>query len=157
MINKPKIQYVGQFYVYGSEAQKLETKKQRRKPKTRLPLAHVERVQKIGVDPVALVAIVVALVLLTVMVAGALQIRQDWIQYTTMSDYLSRLNRENARLSKEYREAYDLEEIRSKAQGLGLVPVEGVPTRIISVTVPEPEPERTWLDDLVWFWEGLFA
>ena len=117
----------------------------------------MERVQKIGVDPVALVAIVVALVLLTVMVAGALQIRQDWIQYTTMSDYLSRLNRENARLSKEYRAAYDLEEIRSKAQGLGLVPVEGVPTRIISVTVPEPEPERTWLDDLVWFWEGLFA
>ena len=27
MVQKPKIQYVGQFYVYGSEAQKLETKR----------------------------------------------------------------------------------------------------------------------------------
>ncbi len=157
MVSKPKIQYVGQFYVYGSEAQKLETKKQQRKAKTRLPLAHVERVQKIGVDPVALVAIVVAVVLLTVMVLGALQIRQDWNRYTAMSDYLSRLNRENARLSQEYRSSYDLEEIRSKAQGLGLVPAEGVPTRIVSVTVPVPEPEPTWMDELVWFWKGLFA
>lgn len=157
MINKPEIQYVGQFYVYGSEAQKLETKKERRQAKTRLPLVHIQHVEKIGLDPVALAAIVTAVILLAVMMMGALQIREDWMQYQTMSDYLSGLNRENARLSREYRSSYDLEEIRSKAQGLGLVPVEDVSTRIVWVAVPEPEPERTWIDDLIWFWEGLFA
>ena len=48
MIHKPEIQYIGQFYVYGSEARQLEHKKQR-KPKTKLPMARVRKVEKISV------------------------------------------------------------------------------------------------------------
>ena len=157
MIQKPKIQYVGQFYVYGSEAQKLETEKQRRKAKTRLPLARLERVEKICLDPVALTAIVVAAVMLIVMAIGLVQIYDDWTEYQAMSTYVSRLNRENAVLTQEYREGYDLEEVRTKATGLGLVPESQVPVMVIQVTVPQQLPEPTWLDNLIWFWQGLFA
>lgn len=157
MIQKPEIQYVGQFYIYGSEAQKLEVKKERKKAKTRLPLARLEKIEKIYVDPVALVSIAVAVVMLVVMAVGMLQLREDWTEYEAMSGYVSRLRQENAQLSRDYRESFDLEEIRAQALGLGLVPESEVTSFSVTVTVPEPEPERTWIDDLIWFWEGLFA
>lgn len=157
MIEKPKIQYVGQFYVHGSEARKLEPKKSRKKPKTRLPLARLEKMEKLYVDPVALVSIAVAVILLAVMAVGALQIHSDWVQYNQMSSYVSQLKKENAQLSLEYRSGYDLEDVQSKASGLGLVPEADVEHISISVTVPEREPEPTWLEELIWFWKGLFA
>lgn len=156
MIQKPKIQYVGQFYVYGSEAQKLEAQK-RKKAKTRLPAARMEKADKIRLDPVALVAITVAVVMLIVMALGLVQLYSDWTEYQAMSVYVSKLNRENAALTREYRDSYDLEEIRIKAVGQGLVPESQVPVRVIQVTEPESEPELTWLDNLVWFFQGLFA
>jgi len=155
MIQKPEIQYVGQFYVYGSEARKLEPK--RKKPKTRLPLAKLEKIETIYVDPVALVSIAVALLMLVVMVLGALQLRRDWEEYEGMSRYVSRLKQENARLDREYREGYDLEEVKAKAIGLGLVPKSEIKRISVFVTAPVLPPERTWKDDLIWFWEGLFA
>ena len=157
MVQKPKIQYVGQFYVYGSEAQNLETKKEPRRAKTRLPLARLEKIEKITLEPVALAGIVAAIVLLAVMVGSALQFRTEWAEYQQLSSYVSDLKRENAELTKAYREGYDLSQIQKRAAALGLVPKEELETRTITVTVPEPEPEQTWWDDLVWFLEGLFA
>ena len=46
MERKPEIQYVGQFYVYGSEARQLEEKK-RRQAKTSLPMARLEKLEKL--------------------------------------------------------------------------------------------------------------
>ena len=157
MIQKPKIQYVGQFYVHGSEAQVLERKKERRRAKTKLPLARIERIEKIYVDPVALVGILVAFVMLFTMVVGVLRLQDDWAEYTQMSAYVSELKKENAELTKTYRDGYDLEEIRKRALALGLVPVEDTDTMTIHVTVPTPEPEPTLWENIVWFWEGLFA
>lgn len=157
MIQKPKIQYVGQFYVHGSEAQVLERKKERRRAKTKLPLARIERIEKIYVDPVALVGILVAFVMLFTMVAGVLRLQDDWAEYIQMSAYVSELKKENAELTKTYRDGYDLEEIRKRALALGLVPVEDTDTMTIHVTVPTPEPEPTLWENIVWFWEGLFA
>ena len=74
-----------------------------------------------------------------------------------MSDYVSRLNSENAQLSEDYRSGYDLEDIRIKALALGMVPKSELETKSISVTVPEPEPEMTWVEEIQWFLEGLFA
>ena len=157
MIQKPKIQYVGQFYVHGSEAQVLERKKERRRAKTKLPMARLERIEKNYVDPVALAGILVAFVMLFTMVAGVLQLQDDWAEYTQMSAYVSELKKENAELTKTYRDGYDLEEIRKRALALGLVPVEDTDTMTIHVTVPTPEPEPTLWENIVWFWEGLFA
>ena len=134
MTEKPKIQYIGQFYVPGSEAQVLAPKKKKKKAKTKLPIAKQEQVKAIYIDPVALLGITVAVVMLAVMVVGALQLRSDWAQYEQMSNYVSQLNRDNAELERTYRDGYDLEDIRDKALALGMVPVEEVPSRTITVT-----------------------
>ena len=69
MTPKPKIQYIGQFYVYGSEAQVLQPGAS---PKHRLvlPEAVRRRMEKVYVDPVAILSIAVSLVLLVSMVMG---------------------------------------------------------------------------------------
>lgn len=156
MIQKPEIQYVGQFYIHGSEARKLAQVKSRKKAKTRLPLVRLERVEKVFIDPVAILSITVALVMLAAMVVGVFQLRTDWAQHESASAYLSQLKKENAALNREYQSSYDLEEIQSKALGLGLIPIEEAQTRTVVVTVPEPEPETTWLEELRWFWNGLW-
>ena len=91
------------------------------------------------------------------MMVGVLQIRDDWKDYQTMSNYVSRLNSENAELKADYRSQYDLEDIRVKAEALGMVPKSQLEVRTVYVTIPQPEPERTWLEEIQWFLSGLFA
>ena len=157
MNQKPKIQYVGQFYVHGSEARQLQLQEQKRQAKTKLPLARIQKIEKIYVDPVALVGIVVAVVMLVTMVLGAVQIKRDWDRYEQASAYVSELKKENARLNHAYRLSYDLEDIKSKALAMGLVPKSELETVSITVTVPEREPVLTRSDEIRLFLEGLFA
>ena len=157
MSQKPKIQYVGQFYIHGSEARQLELQEKKKQAKSKLPLERLRKVEVIYLDPVAVFGIVTALVMLAVMILGVLQIRDDWEAYHTMSDYVSQLNSENAELQAQYRSGYDLEDIRVKAAALGMVPQSELEVRTVYVTIPHPEPEMTWLEELQWFFSGLFA
>ena len=157
MSQKPKIQYVGQFYIHGSEARQLELQEKKKQAKSKLPLERLRKIEVVYLDPVAIFGIVTALVMLTVMILGVLQIRDDWKEYRVMSNYVSRLNSENAELQADYRSQYDLEDIRIKAQALGMVPKSELEVRTVYVTIPQPEPEMTWLDELQWFLSGLFA
>ena len=157
MNQKPKIQYVGQFYVHGSEARQLQLQEQKRQAKTKLPLARIQKIEKIYVDPVALAGIVVAVVMLVTMVLGAVQIKRDWDRYEQVSAYVSELKKENARLNHAYRLSYDLEDIKSKALAMGLVPKSELETVSITVTVPEREPVLTRSDEIRLFLEALFA
>jgi len=154
---KPKIQYVGQFYVHGSEARQLQLQEEKRQAKTKLPLARIQRIEKIYVDPVALVGIAVAVLMLVTMVLGAVQIKQDWDQYERVSAYVSELKRDNASLNHAYRLSYDLEDIKTKALAMGLVPQSELQTMAVTVTVPEPEVELTRMEEVRRFLEGLFA
>ena len=157
MNQKPKIQYVGQFYIHGSEARQLELQERRKQAKSKLPLERLRKVEVVYLDPVAILGIAVALVMLAVMIVGVMQIRDDWTQYRVMSDYVSRLNSKNAELTADYRSQYDLEDIRVKAQALGMVPKSELEVSTVYVTIPRPEPEMSWLEELRWFVEGLFA
>jgi hypothetical protein len=38
-----------------------------------------------------------------------------------------------------------------------MIPASEAQSITVHVEVPQPEPENTWWDDLVWFLEGLFA
>ena len=157
MSQKPKIQYVGQFYIHGSEARQLELQEKKKQAKSKLPLERLRKIEVVYLDPVAIFGIVTALMMLTVMILGVLQIRDDWKEYRVMSNYVSRLNSENAELQADYRSQYDLEDIRIKAQALGMVPKSDLEVRTVYVTIPQPEPEMTWLEELQWFLSGLFA
>ena len=157
MSQKPKIQYVGQFYIHGSEARQLELQEKKKQAKSNLPLERLRKIEVVYLDPVAIFGIVTALVMLTVMILGVLQIRDDWKEYRVMSNYVSRLNSENAELQADYRSQYDLEDIRVKAQALGMVPKSDLEVRTVYVTIPQPEPEMTWLEEVQWFLSGLLA
>ena len=156
MSQKPKIQYVGQFYIHGSEARQLELQ-EKKKAKSKLPLERLRKMEVIYLDPVAIFGIVTALVMLTVMILGVLQIRDDWEEYRVMSNYVSRLNSENAEMWADYRSQYDLEDIRVKAQAMGMVPKSELEVRTVYVTIPQPEPERKMLEEIQWFLSGLLA
>lgn len=155
MVQKPKIQYVGQFYVYGSEARQLALAEEKKKAKAK---GHnPQQVQITYVDPVAMVSIAVAVLLLAVMVLGTVQIYQDWEAYEQMDTYVSYLNKTNAKLESKYRAGYDLEDIRIKALAMGMVPQEELESRAVTVTVPEKAPEISRIQTLKETLENLFA
>ena len=157
MNQKPKIQYVGQFYVHGSEARALQLQEEKRQAKTKLPLVRIQKIEKVYVDPVALAGIAVAVVMLVTMVLGAIQLKRDWDQYERVSSYVSELKKENARKNHAYRLSYDLADIETKALAMGLVPKSELKTMTVNVTVPVKEPEMTRLEEIRFFLEGLFA
>lgn len=156
MSQKPKIQYIGQFYVHGSEARALELEEQKKQAKTKLPLAKLEKIEQIYVDPVALAGILVAVVMLVVMVLGAVQLHQDWMAYERMADQVEELKETNVRLTRTYRAGYDLEDIEMKALAMGLVPQSEIEPIVLTVTVPETEPELTLDQKIVRFWYELW-
>ena len=157
MAQKPKIQYVGQFYVHGSEARALQLEEERKKAKARRPLARLQQVELIYVDPVAVAGILVAVVMLMTMVTGALALKTDWAEYEQMATYVSYLKKENAKLAEEYRAGYDIDDIRSKALALGMVSRNELKTRTVTVTVPEQEPEMSRVDQIRTYFEDMFA
>ena len=157
MNQKPKIQYVGQFYVHGSEARKLQLQEEKRQAKTKLPLARIKAIEKIYVDPVALVGIAVAVMMLVTMVLGAIQLKRDWDQYEQVAAYVSELKKENARMNHLYRSSYDLEDIKTKAVSMGMVPKSELQTMAVTITIPAPEVEPTRMEEIKFFLEGLFA
>ena len=157
MNQKPKIQYVGQFYVHGSEARALQLQEEKRQAKTKLPLARIQKIEKVYLDPVALAGIAVAVIMLVTMVLGAVQIKRDWDQYEQVAAYVSELKRDNARKGHAYRASYDLDDIRNKALAMGMVPKADLETVAVTVTVPQPEAELTRSEEIRLFLEGLFA
>ena len=157
MAQKPEIQYVGQFYVHGSEAKKLAQKTEQKKAKTELPKHRFERVRKIHVDVLAVSSLIVAVVLMITMVAGTLAMQTAWQELDTARQYVYELENRNAVLTAQYRSGYDLEEVRSAAVALGMIPVEEAQVMKLQVTVPRIQPEPTLMEEIRWFLEGLFA
>ena len=155
MERKPDIQYIGQFYVHGSEARELARQEQAKRAKTQLPLFRQQRIKKIVVDPVAVTGIAVAVVMMVVMIVGAISIHNAWMQHDRMAAYVKELTKENTALEQEYRAGYDPEDIREKAVALGMIPAAEAQTMQIYVRVPQVEKDPTWWEDMVWFLDGL--
>ena len=157
MVQKPKIQYVGQFYVYGSEARALEMQNKPKKPKSSLPMERLEKIEKLYVDPVALVAIAVSILMLVTMLIGVQQVRSDWAEYQIMAERVHNLREYNHIKTEEFRGTYTLEDIRMKAAGMGMIPRAEAQHMEVKITHPESVPEPTWLENVQWFVKGLFA
>ena len=161
MVRKPDIQYVGQFYVYGSEAKKLAQQERREKVKNMLPLERLRNIREVRLDPVAIFGIAVAVVMVVTMLIGAVSIRSTWDEYEQMQRYVSNLSQTNVKLEHTYRTSYDLAEIEAAAISMGMVAADSVTKLQISGQVPVPEAEPTaweaFLDYTRWFVDGLFA
>ena len=155
MDQKPVIQYVGQFYVYGSEAK--VSKKKAEEKRTLLPKLRSAREHRVYVDPVAMGGIVLAVVLLAALIVGAFQLGACMKAYNAASDTLTEVKRENAKLEHAYRTGLNLESIRTRAEELGLVDESQLEKVQITVTVPEAKKEPSAWENFLWFLSGLLG
>lgn len=155
MVQKAKIEYVGDYYVFGSEARKLEEKPKRALPK--LPKIHLPKMQTVYIDPLAVGGIAVAVIMLAVLIFGAVRLNGSLAEYRQMESYVAQLHRENSELSHEYHTAYDPEEVREIAENYGMIDASDAQRWIIHVAVPQPKAEPTFWENVRWFLSGLFA
>lgn len=154
MAQKPKVEYVTRYYVYGSEAQKLAPAP--KKAKFQLPKVHIERAEKIYIDPLALGGMVLAVVLLTVLVMGVIRLNDSWQSYNVLRDRLAELKVENTDLTHEYRTHIDSETARQTAENFDYVNAAEAEHIKVHVKVPKLPEEPTQWDDFKWFLSHLF-
>lgn len=157
MVQKPDIQYVTQFYSYGSEAKVLELKPAKKKQKSALPVAKPEQKIRIAVDPVAIAGILIAVVMVVLMAVSVRGYLEICDEYRVMTKRVITLQNINVKNQRDYEEMYDLDDIREKALALGMIPLEEAEVITITPVIPEPEPEPTWWENISWFMKGLFA
>ena len=152
MAQKTEIQYVSQFYDCGSDRERQKKKKQ-----ARLLRKKEQKIHVISIDPVALCGIFSAVVLLAALVFGGIHLHFMWRDHMAVKDYLSQLKVQNAELQHSFSISYNLDDIKTMADSFGLQPEEEMETRYVRVTAPKVPPEPTWLDNVKWFFKGLFA
>ncbi len=152
MVQKPKIQYIGQFYIHGSEARQLQLEQQRQEYLSR---KYLRRDREVYVDWVAIGALAVSVVMVVVMALGALQIYRDWQEYQQMAGYVSQLKQENAEKTRHYHEVFQ-EDIQDMINALDLVPIAQVEQAVLTVDLPEAKPEVRRIDEIKATLEGLF-
>ena len=157
MLQKPDIQYITQFYSYGSEAKVLELKPAQKKKRFALPMAKPQQKIRILVDPVAWTGILVAVVMVVLMAVSVNSYLDACADYEVMNNYVIELQNFNVEKQQEYEKLYDPEDIRAKAIALGMIPLEEAEVVFMSPVIPQPEPEESWYENISWFMNGLFA
>ena len=154
MARKPDVQYI-RFYTDGSAARKVASVA----PLKTIKLPKVKKQKKLllYIDPVAIAGIAMAVIMLTLMAVGVMQLKTARQEMQTMAAYVSTLQEENASLQATFSEGYDLDQIEKTALALGLVPKEQV--RHVTVFVPEliVEEEPDAWERFYIFLTGLFA
>ena len=155
MARKPDVQYI-RYITDGSSARAVQPAK----PKVKTPLPRIRiRLPKspvIRLDPLAIGGMLVSVIMVVLMVVNCVQLSAVQKEANALDDYVDYLQAENARLTEEYNTGYDLDDIRTKALALGLVPVDQVRKITVSVSVPESEAETAEDTGLLTFLAGLF-
>lgn len=145
MARKPDVQYI-RCYTDGSSARAL--RQQTASPKTKLPKRRKKTAWVIRLDPLAYAGILVSVMMLVLMVVSCVQLVGIQQQANLMDDYVDALKEENARLADTYEKGYDLEDIRVKAEAMGLVPIDQV--EHITVSVPHAAQEDQHAEVSAW-------
>lgn len=165
MASQHDIRYINSF-VSGNVAYQIEPKINRPSKTINLPKLpkQTETVKQktlqICVEPLALIGIVLAVILLVMLAAGVIQLMNARADALAMEQYLHTLELENVQLQDTYKSGYDLAEIEEMALAMGMIPREEATHIQISVSMPlEPSQsqELGFWDGLVTFLSGLFA
>ena len=157
MAKKHDILYVN-FYTSGSAAHKIELTPPQPYRSVPEPVAQPKprKRQVIYVDPLALASIVVSVVMLALMFVGMATLNEAHAQQTRMEEYLQNLEIRSQELQAEFDEKYDPEAIREMALALGMVPVDQVEHKTITVEPMEEIPvEPTFWEQVQAFFAGL--
>ena len=152
---KHNIEYIQKYYSYGSEAKVLEIKPVYEEEPVVVPKKKREPVTNLCIDPLALCALMLSVVMLLMMITAFVQFRIDCQDHAVMTKYVNQLREDNILLHQSYNARVDLERIETMATALGMIPIDQAQTIRIKVEVPQPEPEPTVIDDIIWFLSGL--
>ena len=135
-----------------------------RKPEFRLPspgslLPRPVRKPKtvLRIDPLALAAVVLSVVMAVVLCVGMVELEQVRSEQRTLQRYVWDLEDRNEVLEQKYGEQYDLNEVRQAALGMGMVPADQLPHEALSVTIPQEPETPNIFQRLADFFRGLFA
>ncbi len=148
------VQYI-RLYTDGSAAKKLEVasavKQQPRRKKI------VQKKIVVHIDPVAILGLAVAAVMLVLMLTGVAQLRAAQQKTAQMEQYVASLEQNQAQLEASYRSGYDIDEVERMALALGMVPQEDVQQVTMQVTpIQEEKTGGVWTN--IWtFFAGIFA
>ena len=147
---KGEVQYV-RYYTAGNAAPKLAAKPVSHTP-TKVFRKEPKPVRRIRllIDPYALVGTAVAVVMVLFILAGCFQVDRANRTVAAMETHISAVKAENAALAEAYEQGYDIEEIKTAAAAMGLIPVEDAEHIRIHVAEPVTPPEPG-------FWEELWA
>jgi hypothetical protein len=155
---KHNIEYIQRYYSYGSEAKVIEFKPVNPEPeKPAVPKRKKEPVTTICIDPVAFCGVMVAVVMVLVALASAIQYSVISRDHRAMESYVNELREEKVLQEHQYNAHCDLTKIETTARALGMIPVGEAQTVSIRVNVPVRQEEPCFWDNLVWFFSGLFA
>lgn len=154
MARQNEIRYVN-LYMAGSAAYQLEPVQPKKKVK--LPKAPKRQKLLIRLDPLTMIGFVVAFVMIIAMTVGVVTLNSAVHEAAVMEEYVTSLEQKSAQLEAQYRESYDLEEVRKYALAMGLVPVEQAERIHIQFEQPPVQEETTAWEDFWVFLVGLFA
>lgn len=163
MALQPDIQYVPFYYVDGSTARKAERRQAPAPQKAAAPTAAPKRRRSkrktVAVDPVALCGLLVVAVMICAMVAGYAEYTASLERNAQMSAYIDTLQEENAQLQQQYEAGYDLDQIQSVADALGMIPAEDAQQISMDVQLPQQEEQVQlgFWESFTTFLAGLFA
>ena len=137
MARRPDVRYIN-FYTDGSAAYQLEPARPQKKQHPQSNRKHAKRkCQTVYVDPIAIAGIFVAVVMLVLMLVGVARLNQAHQTTEMMAEQLEDLKEENLSLQAEYDSGCNIEDIKWKAEALGMVPVE----QVKHVMLPAPETD----------------
>ncbi len=151
------VQYIS-YYTDGSAARKVERKPVYKQAVAPKPVARPRRRVVVKVDPVAVVGIVMAVVVLVSLISGFAQYNTWANKNAQLGQYIQSLQQEQEVLQQEYKAGYDLEQIREIANALGMVPIDTAQTITVDVQLPEMDKSQlSFWDNITIFLAGLFA
>lgn len=154
MALRADVQYV-RYRVDGTAARKIRSTEE-----TVTPVYTRRKAERkvIAVDPIAIIGIALAAIVLIAMCVGLVRYQTCLRQSRQMSDYVNRLEQENAQLSQTYQDGYDPELIERIALEAGMIPAENTQKVTVSVEKPAPEQsEPSFWETLTTFLAGIFA
>ena len=154
MANQIDIRYID-FSTEGSAARKFAPAQ---KKKAQLPSAKRRTRRVVTIDPLAMIGVAVAVLMIVFMGVGVLRLQAAQEKNVQMAQYVDSLSERNTALQAEFNEVCDLDEVRQLALALGMIPKLEAPQNGITMYVPEePVASPSLWEQIGTFLAGLFA
>lgn len=156
MARKSDIQYI-RFYTDGSAARKIEPAPVKKKRPRPAPRPQKKERPVLHIYPIPAIGILLAAVMLVMIVAGTVRMLDARAELNAMNHYVAQMQQENIDLNDEYKAGYDLDAIREMALALGMIPKDQVQQETITLTIPQEVEEPSFWEQVLEFFQGLFA